>query len=550
IVDSDREFYEKVSPIFNGQKFLIPEPTLCPDCREQRRLAVRNERKLYRRKCDLCQRNIISVYHDQAKFPVYCTDCWWSDKWDSTQYAREFDFNRPFFEQFHELQNIVPRIHLSGRNNENSEFVNQETDDKNCYMNVGGHYNEDCYYCTYSIHGRNNVDCYWVIKSELLYQCIQCNNCYNCVYLQNCDNCNNCLFCQSCIGCSDCFGCYGLQRAKFYWFNEKLSEEEYKKRKQEYLNSPSQLTAIREKSLEFFQRFPQKYAQILQCEDCTGDYLERSKNSKAAFCAENLQDSNNIYIGLDLKDCQDCASFGWAELCYECSSSGIEVNNCLFMSYSLSGLHNVIYSSACLSSDNLFACVGMNRKSYCILNKQYTKDEYFELLPKIITNMIGTKEWGEFFPVAISPFGYNETVANEYFPLTRDQALAKGFPWSDYESPKPQATKIITRDKLSVLSDITKIPDEVSDWAIECEVTGKLFRIIPQELKFYRKQNLPIPRQHPDQRHVDRLASRNPRKLWHRVCDKKGCKAEFESSYSPERMEKVYCEKCYLESIF
>ena len=38
--------------------------------------------------------------------------------------------------------------------------------------------------------------------------------------------------------------------------------------------------------------------------------------------------------------------------------------------------------------------------------------------------MITTGEWGEFFPSSLSPFGYNETVAQEYFPMSREDILA------------------------------------------------------------------------------------------------------------------------------
>jgi len=58
------------------------------------------------------------------------------------------------------------------------------------------------------------------------------------------------------------------------------------------------------------------------------------------------------------------------------------------------------------------------------------------------------------------------------------------------------------------------------NWAIECEITKKPFKIIREELEFYRKHNLPIPRRHPDQRHLDRMKLRNPRKLFMRKCDK------------------------------
>ena len=86
---------------------------------------------------------------------------------------------------------------------------------------------------------------------------------------------------------------------------------------------------------------------------------------------------------------------------------------------------NILYSFHCRNSSNLFACVSLRNKEYCILNKQYTKAEYETLVPKIIEHMKKTGEWGEFFPASISPFGYNETVAQEYFPLTREEALVQ-----------------------------------------------------------------------------------------------------------------------------
>ncbi len=150
-------------------------------------------------------------------------------------------------------------------------------------------------------------------------------------------------------------------------------------------------------------------------------------------------------------------------------------------------------------------------------------------------------EWGEFFPASLSPFGYNETVAQEYFPLEKEEAKKQNFNWSDYEAPFPQVEKIIPANKLP--EDITKIPDDILNWAIECEISGKPFRIIKQELYFYRKHSLPIPKRHPDVRHMDRMKMRNPRKLFERKCD--CCRKDMITTYSPERPERVYCEECY-----
>ena len=95
------------------------------------------------------------------------------------------------------------------------------------------------------------------------------------------------------------------------------------------------------------------------------------------------------------------------------------------------------------------------------------------------------------------------------------------------------------------------------------------FKIIPQELAFYRKMNLPLPRLCPNCRHYERLKQRNPLKLWRRKCmctgracvnslylntvehfhKDKPCPQEFETTYAPDRPEIVYCEECYKQEV-
>jgi hypothetical protein len=195
----------------------------------------------------------------------------------------------------------------------------------------------------------------------------------------------------------------------------------------------------------------------------------------------------------------------------------------------------------CDFSSHLFLCIWLRHKQYCILNKQYSKKEYEELVPRIIEKMIADGEWWEFFPATLSPFGYNETVAYEYFPFTREGAQNQGFNWSDYEAPFPSVSKVIPASKLP--ESIKSIPDDILNWAVECEVSWKPFRIIRQELEFYRKHNIPIPKRHPDVRHMDRMKLRNPRKLFERKCD--SCEKLMITSYAPERPETVYCEVCF-----
>jgi len=194
------------------------------------------------------------------------------------------------------------------------------------------------------------------------------------------------------------------------------------------------------------------------------------------------------------------------------------------------------------TSKNCFGCANMLRKNHCIFNKQYSKEDYEKLAAKITEHMIKTGEWGEFLPMKISPFGYNKTSSHMYYPLTKETAPS----WDDYEPPRPNASKVIKANELT--DNIKDTPSDILEAAIECEKTHKLFKLIPKELAYYKKQKLPLPRRCPNARHMDRFHKRNPRKFWERNCDK--CKKEITTTYSPERSETVYCEECYKKNIY
>ncbi|KKP33302.1 MAG: hypothetical protein A2312_04815 [Candidatus Staskawiczbacteria bacterium RIFOXYB2_FULL_32_9] len=190
----------------------------------------------------------------------------------------------------------------------------------------------------------------------------------------------------------------------------------------------------------------------------------------------------------------------------------------------------------------------MHNKAYCILNKLYSKEEYEALVPKIIEQMKKAGEYGEFFPPELSPFAYNETLAQDYFPKTKEQVLAMGMRWRDSAEKKYN----ITMKNNQIPNDIRATSDSILDEIIECAHGGNCsdhcataFRIIPQELQFLRKMDIPLPRLCPLCRQGERVRLRNPMHLWHRKCMKLGCNNEFETSYAPDRPEIVYCEQCY-----
>ena len=193
-------------------------------------------------------------------------------------------------------------------------------------------------------------------------------------------------------------------------------------------------------------------------------------------------------------------------------------------------MRDCTYCYECFSCSNCFGCVGLKKKEYCIFNKQYSKEEYVKLRGAIIERMRQTAEWGEFFPVEFCPYGYNESLASDIFPMTKEAAAHRGYKWheearAEQESANPAAEN-----------------------AIKCKTCSKNYRIIPQEERFYKFISAPIPLNCPACRHGARVARRNAPLLWQKQCAK--CGSEIYTSYPPNRPETVYCEKCYLKSVY
>jgi hypothetical protein len=182
-----------------------------------------------------------------------------------------------------------------------------------------------------------------------------------------------------------------------------------------------------------------------------------------------------------------------------------------------------------------------------ILNKKYTKADYENLKLRIIEHMIKDGEYGEFFPTELAPVYYNETQGAIYMPLTKEEALAKGFKWED-NIPGTFGKETISHNDIP--DNINDIPDSVVSKIFACIDCKRNYNITTNELLFYKNENIPLPRRCPNCRYQRRFSLRPPRRLWHRKCMKPGCQNEFETTYAPDRPEIVYCEKCYQQEVY
>jgi len=535
ITDADRKFYKNID---------VPDPKLCPDCRQIRRLMTGNQINLYKRKCDGAGNDIISAYHPDSPFKVYSQAYWYDSKWNALDYGRDYDFNRPFFEQWHDLYNSVPRPALYGgfSFNENSEYVNYAGYNKNCYMIFDSDFDWDCYYSFGLNKSKNCVDLLRSKECELCYECIDCYRSYRLFYSQDCDNCSDSSFLKNCIGCKHCFMCSNLKNKEYYVFNKEYDKETYEKLMSS-LSKHSELAKYFKDWDDFKVKHPQKCTHGFQNENVLGDYMVESKDSDYCYDSMELWDCKYFARSFgDAKNCMDCDECGdGVELLYEASVCGFNIQNLRFCLFCIQQSSDLDYCQYCDWTTNCFGCIGLKRNKYCILNKQYSKEEYEELVPKIIEHMKSTGEWGENFPEEFSDFAYNESISQEYFPLTKEEALEKGFKWRD-------------PDKKEYLPATSQIPDDsqtvdnsICNELLACENCKRNYKLVEQELKFYKEQGIAIPRNCFYCRHRNRFDMRNKRPFYDRKCDKCGC--DIKTTYSPDEQWIVYCEKDYLESL-
>ena len=569
IEPDDFSFYEKMK---------VPPPTFCPLCRAQRRFSYRNERKLFRVKDAVTFKDIFSLYPLESKRKVITSDEWYGDGWDALESGREYDFSRTFFDQLFELDKDVPVLNLNVSQMVQSDYCANAADLKNCYLVFAAQTSEDCTYGTVVDQSRDCIDNSHINHSERCYECFWLRNCYQCYFTIMSVDSRNLWFCRDCLGCNDCFGCANLRQSSYCIFNKQYTKEEYKIEIEKLeLNTITGIKNARDKTREFWKTQITKYHQGLRNANSTGSYVSDCKNVNECFL---IRDGENLKYCQDLqvpssKDSMDVSFWGdRTELSYETSGCGTNSYNVKFSYDCWPSVSNCEYSLHLRSCSDCFGCVGLKKKQYCIFNKQYTKEEYEKLKAKIINHMndmpyVDKKgsiyKYGEFFPVELSPYGYNNTLAFDYFPYTKSESTFQGYPWIEVQNGNYN----ITKKSQEIPELINNVDDSILKEIIECEKCLKPYRIIKNELIFLKKENLPLPIICVDCRHNRRISDRLNIPLYNRSCECSGthsinkvyensgthshgreqCSNTFKTGYKPGAGDIVYCESCYQQEV-
>ena len=543
IFPEDIEFYKM---------FRVPPPTLCPDCRLQRRLGFRINflPVFYKKACSAPGHNekVISFYSKTNPIQIYDYDYWYSDKWDPLDYGWGYDFEKHFFQQWRGFILTVPNLSIfKDPKGVNSEYVVSGLSPKNCYFSAAPIRCENLYYSSVSYDSQDCMDVLHVKSSRNCYDSVYLYYCFNCFFCYECRNCLDCFFLYDCRNCQHCFGCSNLRSKKYYFFNQPLNKEEYEKT----------MANLNLGSRAIFSKYQKKFDEILQsaihenlstrkavnstgndlwdCKDCFYSFYVQEGCEHLRYCGgtENTRESMDI--------------FGGTDIAYIYESNGMNFSNRVSFSIQCRYCLDAEYLVECKNCEFCFGCFGLKNKKFCVFNKQYSEQEYWPLVDKTKTQMLKNGEYGEAFPLTISWVPYNDSSAMLEFSLLENEAKERGWYWQEEVESELDVSKFTVLQAKNLPDDITDVSDDILSKVIVCKQTNKPFRLTKYELDFYRKHKLPLPTVHPLQRIKNRFVFRHPYKLWQYPCSK--CGQIMFSGWDPAKNYKVYCEQCYLKEV-
>ncbi|MDD5770493.1 MAG: hypothetical protein PHE25_05985 [Candidatus Gracilibacteria bacterium] len=409
-----------------------------------------------------------------------------------------YNFDKDFFSNFQILlkQTKLPGVfHFT--QNENSDFSDEVGGVKNCYLAFSCVNNENVLYSGFVRNNCKNIfnSIFVVDNSENIYGASGIINSYNIFFSNYIVNSSDIYFCSDMIGCKECLFCNGLENKSYFINNTSYSKDEYKNIKNKILKDKKNYT---------FKSSDICLNKNYGSENVVGNFLINSSyvtNGYYSYCIENARNIA-FYGGLDNnKDIYDVVSgAGNSRNIYGCNSVGLSDN--IFLSSNIIG--NSIYYSYFLDGCSFcLGCIGLKNKSFCILNKQYSKEEWYELANKIFFQMDKDGILGDFFPGELNPFYFNDTMAyliDDSF--TKEEVEKDGFMWRN-EKIKVDIPENAEIEKTKNLSSFQGF-DSNGNWQINPEImkkviqdeNGNVYKIVPMEYEFLMKHGLPLPEIH------------------------------------------------------
>lgn len=524
------------------EKVKLPVPDICFFCRTRQHLSIWTFGKFRKGVSDLSGQNLITIL-SEGKYPIYTKSEWNSDAWDPLSYGLQYNPSLSFFDQIKELQSKVPRPHQVGSNSVLCDWSDDLWNSKNCYLSRSMDECEDLYYGYRVLGSKKSIDLVFCFNMEISFDCINCTKGYKLFYSEDCQNCIDSYFLFDCRNCSNCFMSYNLRNKSHCIENVQYTKEEYQKRIAEFdLGSYQSIVKLKENFNAILQKKAvHKNRVAIQALNSSGNYLNNVSNVYRGYMFSDSQNLLNALRGFKVQEGIDVTGCWWGEMIGNISCC----TNVYDVRYS-SWCDNLRYSEycdLCIDCEYCFGCVGLRKKKYCILNTQYTKEEYETLHAEIIETMKSKDEYGKFFPYSSAPEPYNFTNGALYFPNDKSLVVSLGGLWEERHEDQ-----VVGMHTLELPDHINEVTESICAQALICPQTGWRFNIAPGELQFYTQNQIPLPRVHFDVRTKSRFSKLMTLKPEQYSCV--FCGTETEAYYPHEwGYEKIACEECYLKNI-
>ncbi len=521
------------------------EPKLHPILRFMQHAAFWQHWTLHKRLCDKTGKSIISVFPENCPYPV-----WHKDEWmkHANPPASAFDASLEFFPQLLELFRRCPIPHNLGAGNENCEYTDDWWYCKNCYLCHSGVECQDLRYCYRTIRVRDSQYCVFSFDSDKCVDLINSHTCNRVLYGYNCWQCRDSAFLYDCRNCSNCLFSTNLRNKSYCIRNLQLTKQEYEQ----------QVSSWDFRSRTHYERAKEEFHKMLRerawhralfidrSENAQGNYLDECKDCDNAFFLTNrMQDCVNVLRGGEgCLDCLDAVSPYSSELVFNSTlpqDSSYDIRSCCDMIQ----CKWMEYCAHCYQCEHCFGCCGLVGKKYHLFNREFSPEEYEKRKADIITHLKKTEEYGDFFPGSFAASPYQESLADFYWPLTKEQAERYGF-WLR-----------TTKDNRTVEAvDASAIPDRSDDasedlsqkifWDATAE---RPFQIQPPDIAFAEDLKVPLPYTYYMRRLQEnfRLIPFNGT-LRTATCGK--CAKQVQTGWPREYDGRILCEECYLEEVY
>ncbi len=499
--------------------------------------------------------------HPETGKPVICTvhpatgikvlpDVEWFEK-DFIDTGRDYDVSQPFFEQWRELQLSVPMPATRNNIPPKNSIVFVSRGDEDSYF-VGASKSRRCIYSHISTDIEDSAEVYLSSNVQNSFNVVHSYRIHNSYYVRDSRDCMNSNFLFDCRNCEFCFGATNKRNKKYLWFNEQLTQEEWEKRKAEVdLGSRQELDKyVRQFQVLIGEQgiWPENFNE--RCTDVSGEYLTGSTRVVDTYMAdEGCLDlySCNITTG----NSERCAFAGYPVWSTEVFYSGTAVYSSN-IKYGFLNIHcdNNEYCLLCYNCENCFGCVGLQRKKFCIFNKEYPEDEYWRRVDELKCAMLDRGEYGEFFPIKYSPSYHAESGSPTWFHSTPEEAKQLGALDYDPESEGAIGKDLVDASKLRKLSEL---PDHVNDLSDDWigvplldETANRRFAMIKPEVEFYRRMKVAPPKKHFIKRMEDLFFEANQGKFEQTKCV--SCSKDITVAYNAgHTSRKIYCNDCYIK---